>query len=155
MDHWVPYLLLFIIGLTLFFLEAFIPSAGVLGIGASLCILYSLWALFRDGHTAVGVICIVSAILYGILLVRWWLRRVRMDTSLAGGVATGADVRAAEGLIGEGGETVTALRPSGIARIHGQRFDVVTRGDFLPPGTSVTVVEASGNRIVVRAARRT
>jgi membrane-bound serine protease (ClpP class) len=54
-------------------------------------------------------------------------------------------------LQGKTGVTVSTLRPSGIARIAGQRLDVVTRGEMIDPGVEIRVVEVLGNRIVVRA----
>ena len=56
----------------------------------------------------------------------------------------------AEEYIGAEGETVTHLRPAGIARIDSQRMDVVTEGDFIDKGKKVKVVTVEGNRIVVR-----
>jgi membrane-bound serine protease (ClpP class) len=41
------------------------------------------------------------------------------------------------------------LRPGGTARIGERRVDVVTRGEFLEPGTPLVVVEIEGNRVVV------
>ena len=49
------------------------------------------------------------------------------------------------------GVTLSALRPSGFARIDGQRVDVVTRGEMIEAGRAVRVVEVLGNRVVVAA----
>lgn len=56
----------------------------------------------------------------------------------------------AQEYIGAEGETVTHLRPAGIANIDSQRMDVVTEGDFIDKGRKVEVVTVEGNRIVVR-----
>ena len=71
-------------------------------------------------------------------------------TSLADSVATGSDVKEATSLIGSEGQAVTALRPAGVASFGGRRYDVMTRGGFVEPGVRVTVVETSGNRILVK-----
>lgn len=54
-----------------------------------------------------------------------------------------------EKLLGQTGTAQTVLRPSGKILINQQKYDVVTQGEFLPPGTPVKVVEVEGNRIVV------
>jgi len=41
------------------------------------------------------------------------------------------------------------LRPAGTAKFGDRYIDVVTEGDFIPPGTPVQVVEVEGTRIVV------
>ena len=50
------------------------------------------------------------------------------------------------------GTALSILRPSGKARFGGQTVDVVTEGDFIPPNTPITVVQADGMRVVVRRA---
>ena len=50
------------------------------------------------------------------------------------------------------GVALTHLRPSGTAKINGQRVDVVTETGFIERGTPVKVVAIEGVRIVVRAA---
>jgi membrane-bound serine protease (ClpP class) len=50
------------------------------------------------------------------------------------------------------GVALTDLRPSGIARIDGQRVDVVTEGDHISEGEPIEVVLDEGYRHVVRRA---
>jgi membrane-bound serine protease (ClpP class) len=50
------------------------------------------------------------------------------------------------------GTALSILRPSGKARFGRQTVDVVTEGDFIPPNTPITVVQADGMRVVVRRA---
>ena len=53
-------------------------------------------------------------------------------------------------LEGEIGETMTRLFPAGKARIGGQVYDVITDGRMLDKGIKIEVVEAIGNRVVVK-----
>jgi membrane-bound serine protease (ClpP class) len=53
-------------------------------------------------------------------------------------------------LLGLRGEAVSPLRPSGSAEIDGVRYNVVTDGSFIQPGTPFEVVQVQGSRIVVR-----
>jgi membrane-bound ClpP family serine protease len=54
-------------------------------------------------------------------------------------------------LIGAKGHAATDLRPAGKARIQHELVDVIAEGEPLDSGTPVMVVEARGNRVVVRA----
>jgi membrane-bound serine protease (ClpP class) len=47
---------------------------------------------------------------------------------------------------------MTDLRPAGTAEINGERMDVVTEGDFVKAGATITVVRSEGFRHVVRLA---
>jgi len=49
------------------------------------------------------------------------------------------------------GAALSQLRPSGTAKIDGQRVDDVTEGGLIEAGTAVKVVTVEGARIVVRA----
>ena len=52
-------------------------------------------------------------------------------------------------LQGKRGVTLSPLRPSGFARIEGRKVDVVTRGEMIDEGVEVSVIDVSGNRVVV------
>jgi len=64
----------------------------------------------------------------------------------AGGMTGGAS------LVGVTGVAVTDLRPAGIGRLHGERVDVVTRGDYISTGEAIQVTTDEGYRRVVRRA---
>ena len=53
-------------------------------------------------------------------------------------------------LVGQSGVAHTALRPSGVAVIGGQRVDVVTEGTLIERGEPVQVIAVEGARVVVR-----
>jgi membrane-bound serine protease (ClpP class) len=57
-------------------------------------------------------------------------------------------------LVGQTARAATVLRPSGAIEIEGDRYDVVTEGEFVEAGTLVRIVEVHGNRIVVERAVR-
>jgi membrane-bound serine protease (ClpP class) len=54
-------------------------------------------------------------------------------------------------LAGQSGQSLSPLRPAGVALIDGQRVDVVTDGEFIEPETEVEVVAVEGSRVVVRS----
>ncbi len=53
--------------------------------------------------------------------------------------------------IGDRGEVISALRPTGEVKFGDAVVDVVARGDFLDKGRQVEIIEVHGNRVVVRA----
>ena len=53
-------------------------------------------------------------------------------------------------LVGKVGTAVTALRPTGIAQIEGERLNVSTYGNFIDAGKEVTVVAVEGLNVFVK-----
>ncbi len=53
--------------------------------------------------------------------------------------------------IGDTGEVISTLRPTGKARFGDAIVDVVAQGDFLNIGTRVEIIEIHGNRVIVKA----
>lgn len=134
----------------LFFVEIFVPSGGALLVGGLVCFVYSLYLFFSNGYILEGSTAVLFTVGYSVILVRFWVKKVKLTETLASSVATGEDVARAASLIGATGLTVTPLHPAGIAKINGSRFDVVTSGGYIEAGIEISVVEAAGNRIVVR-----
>lgn len=147
---WFWYILLYLIGLGLFFLELFVPSGGIIALAAVMTVGYSIYSLWTSGYSTVGVITTVLTFLYLIWLIRWGIRKFSLASNLDSAQATGDDVRAAESMIGQTGKALTALRPSGMARLQGRRVDVVAQHGFIAKGAEIEVFEVNGNRIVVR-----
>jgi membrane-bound serine protease (ClpP class) len=52
-------------------------------------------------------------------------------------------------LVGRIGKAATVLRPTGTIELEGERYDVVTEGEYIDSGTSVRVLYVQGNRVVV------
>jgi len=52
LEPWLVDVLVYISGLVLILLELFIPSGGVLGIAAVICVVYSLYSMFDRGQSA-------------------------------------------------------------------------------------------------------
>ena len=53
--------------------------------------------------------------------------------------------------IGDTGEVISTLRPTGKARFGDAIVDVVAQGDFLKIGTRVKIIAIHGNRVIVKA----
>lgn len=54
-----------------------------------------------------------------------------------------------ERYVGKTGVTTTVLRPSGIARIEGERVDVITDGEFVEKGVEIRGSQTGAGKIVV------
>lgn len=57
-------------------------------------------------------------------------------------------------LVGRKGETLSILRPSGMAIIDGKRYDVVADGDYVEKDSPVEVSAVDGRRIIVNSIQR-
>ena len=153
--------------------------AGILGIFAFLSGLFLTMtgsALPQSGDVERALIVVTTSLVLmivgGYLSLRFLPKRspggIVLNARLAGASPVGAsemrDIRAVDEPDGEGGyhvhlgslegaqgTTVTALHPAGTAVIQGRRIDVVTEGDFIPPGTLIEVVLDEEYRKVVRA----
>ncbi len=146
---------LLVASMGLVLLEVFVPSFGLLAITSLACLVGSLVLAFRAGTTfgfalaAVGAVGIPAILFFGFRL----LPRTRLGRHLIlsgpGAGAPPADPPA--GHLGRTGLTITRLRPSGLAVFGDDRMDVITRGELLEPGTRVTIIDCTANRIVVRA----
>lgn len=151
-------LVLLVVGVILIMLEIFVLQgtfvAGLLGAAA---ILTSLVRIFQDDAVAV----LGWSALFGsavLILLLWLFPRGKLGsafmlrTTLAAGGGTvsmepGVDLAS---LVGLEGVTTSDLRPAGVARINGERIDVISQGDFIPTGSLVQVRSVEGNRVVVR-----
>ncbi len=151
-------ILLFAAGLVPIIAEVFIPSMGLLGLAAALCILGSIGTAFYEDPTTGIQMLAATAVLVPIVMTFG----IKLFPSTPMGKALtargfsfedGAGIdRRDEGLEGQPGMVEAPLRPAGIARIAGRRVDVVSRGEMIDRGEAVVVVEVSGNRVIVARA---
>ncbi|MDP4243406.1 MAG: NfeD family protein, partial [Bacteroidota bacterium] len=159
-------IVLFLAGLTLLLIEISpVPTfglAGVLGIagvafGLFLALAGDLRTLTPDRMTQTFVtlaIALTGVIVLGYVIIKYapkslWLRKFRNEATTAD---TGFYAAEEALIIGKSGIAQTMLRPAGIVLLGDRKIDAVTGGEFLPPGTAVTVMRMSGNRAVVQAA---
>jgi len=151
---------LFLLGLLLVSLEAFIPSAGILGLVAGAVLVWSIY----QGFVA-STVCGISLILATVvalpvlfaMFVKWWPKTPlgkRMLIDIPNDpdelLPDGEAYRQVQSQIGKRGTAVTDLLPNGRIAIDGTGFDAVTEGVLVDAGTPVEVTEIQGNRIVVR-----
>jgi membrane-bound serine protease (ClpP class) len=145
-------------GFLFMFLEiAVIPGFGVTGILGILLLGGGLVTAFLKLSTGMALVATFAAIVGVVLLLLWFFMvfpKTRMgkqfilqtDASSKNGFVAVEDNSA---YIGKEGVTVTMLRPSGIAKIDGERVDVMTDGEFVEKGVKVRVTKTRQNTIIV------
>ncbi len=159
-DYALPFLLL-ALGLGFIFAEIFVPSFGVLGILAGISLLGSIYYAFQIGAVwgtvfvgvTLGLSIFSISMAYRVLPYTPFGKKLLIlgeDTSTQ--EWKGSDLKLRE-LLNQEGVTISALRPAGMAEIHGQRVDVVARGEMIDAGIKIRVKQVDGNRVVVTRVR--
>jgi membrane-bound serine protease (ClpP class) len=160
---WVP-ILLMALGTLALFLEAFIPSGGLISVVAiGLMIVAVVLAFMHHGQmtgvvfTAAGILLVPAGLILGFYFLRRSPMGRRLMLSRSQTVESGYVVQdeTAEAMVGKTGVTLSVLRPTGLARIDGRRYDVLTAGEQIEKGVEIEVRDVSGNTIVVRRKRET
>lgn len=149
--------ILFLAGLTLLVLEAFIPSGGLLGVLSVISLVAGIIFGYM-GNWVEGTI-ILAATVVGVptavvLMLKYWPetpigRRVLLG--VPEGEKVLPDLKRRKTLVGKRGRTQNVLLPSGPVEIEGELIDAVSEGMVIEAGELVEVVEARGMRVVVRS----
>lgn len=141
------------LGLLLIVAEVFFPSLGLLGVLATAAIVGAIVMAFKAGSgpsfTLVVAIVVPMTVMLGM---RLFPKSPLGKHMVLGGPSFDVGVEAdteRNALLGCTGLVEASLRPAGIARIEGQRMDVVSRGEAIEKGALVRVIDIHGNRIVV------
>ncbi len=155
LDSYLAYGILVLAGLLLLIVELFLPGGllGIIGLLSIICamgvgfvIFPSPWGFF----SALGIIifCSIAFILWIQLFPRSRLgNRIILSSS---GADQKSSLPPAPDLIGQTGETVTALRPAGVAMFNGKRHDVLADGgQWLEAGRSVIIKKISDGHLIV------
>jgi len=152
MDAVVMAAVLIVLGFLLLLIEAFlIPGFGFAGVLGGVFILGGSGLVWYDAGPAAGVATLLgsggAAVVFAWLFVRSSVaKRFVLERKLD---SEGQLRQELADLAGKQGVAVTNLRPAGSAEIDGERYDVVTDGEFVEPGTAVRVLEVEGFRVVV------
>lgn len=152
-EYWV--LILFVFGVALMLVEAFMPGFGVFGIAGLISTLASIVLAAISVQTGMAML-LISIILAGVFSVfafrffagRGALRHIILSEEERADLGYVAPLDQ-KNLVGLKGTALTALRPSGAAMFNGKRIDVVSDGDFIPSGEALIVDRVEGVRVVV------
>lgn len=145
--------ILLLIGLFLIIVEVLITpgiivgSLGVLFMGFGIYQTYVGYGMVIGNWTLFGMFVLSIAVVVGALRSKAW-KRMSLEHTLDGKVNV-IDLDKIKP--GDEGKTLSALRPSGNAIIHGSRVEVTTIGESLDAHTEIIVKEISQNKIIVKA----
>lgn len=152
-------IVLLVVGVVAFFLEAFIPSGGAITVVGLGCVVGAVVTAFMNQGGLTGTIFLALAVILvpvSLIAAFTMLPRTAIGKRLtlrlsqkqsAGYVSQNAEE---DKLLGQTGVAISVLRPSGEAKIGDRRYDVVTEGEMIEKGTPIEVRRVEGNRIVVR-----
>lgn len=167
--------LLFLAGVCCVLIEIFVlPGSGVFGLGGGLLVISSLilasqtFVLPRNEYqmgqlrdSLLGLAAAGAGIIVAALVMRRYLPHTPLMRHMLLEPPSGdelADLLQRESLVdfshlvGQQGMAVTQLTPSGKARFGQSIVDVMSAGEVISRGAEVVVVEACGNRVIVRPA---
>ncbi len=158
MEFFLP-IALVLVGLGLIAVEVYlVPGFNVVGIFGFIVILFAIGYTFTESGLLGGIYVIVGTAVAGGGLFYWmwtsgaWDRFVLGTTITGEGPGEDRDNEHRAKYLGKTGVAVTPLRPTGVARIDGERIEVVTEGDFIAAGSNVRVVAMDRRRFFVRLA---
>lgn len=144
----------------LFFIELFVPSAGLFGVMAATALVGGIVMLFYHdstlgliGTTAslVAVPCLIGIgfkILPNTPVFRRLTLSARPHTVAPTAGVQGEDLKGIA--IGDLGTALTELRPVGTCRIKGKRIDCLAEHGIIKAGTAVRVAWSDGMQVKVR-----
>ena len=155
----LPAILCALVGVGLLVLEAFMPGFGLAGISGIAMEVAAVILMYRREGALPAVILSLVALSAAAVALTFSLRSaskgklsqsdlvLRATEDAEAGYGAGDDMQV---FLGKEGETVSALRPTGIAALDDVRLNVQSDGDFIPAGTRIRVTRVDGNRVLVR-----
>ncbi len=164
MDWWLLFaIFLYAICAALIAAEVFIPSGGLLGLAAVVCLLTGVVIFFRHSALTGWIGVVVALVMVPSLLIGAYkvLPRTRFGKQviLAPPVRQRGDAIAdtpeLSKLLGQAGQVLTTLRPVGMCGFDGQRVECVAESGFVPKGRKVRVIHVEGTQVTVRVIEET
>jgi membrane-bound serine protease (ClpP class) len=138
-------------------LEMILPSGGILAIMAVGLLVGSWFIIMGSGIAGAPLVFLVAdvimipiCIVIGIKLMRKspLSNRTELDSAAGFQVSVGL----AADLVGQVGQVVTTLRPSGKVQIGHQVLDALSTGDFIAAGSRIVVTSVTENKLMVEMA---
>ena len=140
---------LILFGILLFALEIKITSYGLLSVGGAVSLLLGSIMLISPESSLEFISISWSVIIPAVVItVLFFLFAVGMGVK----AQRKKPVTGVEGLVGEVGEAMTDLKPSGRVRVHGEIWDATSTEGNLKSGTMVQVVGVQNLSITVKKA---
>lgn len=146
--------------------EFFVPSAGLIGIGAAIAFAAAIFVAFTDstslGMTFTAVVALAVPLVM-LAMIRIWpytpvgrrMLNLPPNGHAQGGPAEDPRMRQLRELVGRVGRARTDLLPSGQIEVDGRRFDAVASGAAIDRDSPVEVFSVEMGKIHVRPTDRT
>ncbi len=146
-------------GLAIVLLELFVPSAGILGVLAAVCLISGIVLGFMDG-VVTGIVMLIITLL-SVPLILAVMIKICASTPIGRRILIGRaespddvlpksdyldEIR---GMVGQLGIAKTKMLPSGMVMVNGKKYDALSEGLPVEQGDAIKVVAIKGNRIVV------
>ena len=154
-EYWV--LILFVFGIAMLLVEAFMPGLGVFGVTGLLSTIAAIVLAAVSVQTGMIMLLIALAlsVVFSVFAFRYFasrgaLRHIILSVEEKAGQGYVAPRDQSE-LSGKEGIAITSLRPSGAAEIEGKRVDVVSDGSYISAGEKLVVDRVEGVRVIVRS----
>lgn len=151
--NWTPYVLL-AAGLLMIFFEFFLPG-GIIGAAGGVLVLLSIIFFAVQAETVIPIILFTGGalVLVGLLIAFaiWRIKRgkgdgIFLNTEQSGYVAS----EYAKELIGEEGEALSDLKPSGHILVNKKRYQAVSKMGYVEKGSKIKVVGGEGAHLIVK-----
>lgn len=142
-------------GVAVIIAEIILPSGGLLSVMAMGLFGYSLYLVFAEVSTSMGMTLVIADIILIPVLVIVGLKLlarspVTLHTQLSKENGVSSQAPELENYLGKEGKALTDLHPAGTALIDGKRLDVVSRGEYVERDSALLVIAVTGNQIIVR-----
>lgn len=156
MPLWFNIIALFVIGFFLIFMEVvIIPGFGLAGILGTIALGAACYNAFTGLSPVAGIITTIGSIITILALFKllpktsfWKKTRLTLTQRKSMGYQVASpDLKK---LVNKTGVSLTMLRPSGVALIDKQHYDVITDSEFIEQDEKIIVAEVEGNKIVVK-----
>ena len=147
--------LLLLLGFVMVAAEVFVPGM-ILGLIGGLCLFAGVAWSYAAYGIAAGTLVLTGVALVGSLAFIVYLRtfpKTFIGRQVINKTAISQNEESfSADLLGQTGEALTVLRPSGTARIAGRRVDVLAEGNFINAHEPIMVIRIENNHLVVRKA---
>ena len=148
-------IIIFLAGVVFITIELILPGVGLFAVIGVMAVFYSfimtlggnILAFYALLISLVLAIAAFSLIVKRLPSSRLWNNIVLKDAETGKkGFLSGCDYSS---LLGQKGIVVSKLRPAGTIEIGEEKFDVISKWEFIDVGDNVEVVEIIGNKIIV------
>ncbi|NNE90477.1 MAG: NfeD family protein [Verrucomicrobiales bacterium] len=149
-------IILIIVGIVALLFEMVLPG-GILGVLGGCCLIAAVGMTFFQYGAGWGLACLGFVVVLGLAFTWIWMtqfHRLPFTRKLVHQAEVGVDqeLEHKQELTGKTGTALTDIRPSGHAKIDGEKLDVISETGIIEKGAEIKVVETRGPSVIVKVA---